>query len=425
MTSILIRNGRVIDPANGVDGVMDIFIKNGKIEKADKNISSDSAKIIDAKGKWVTPGLIDIHVHLREPGYEYKETIETGALSAAAGGFTSIACMANTDPVNDCASITARIIELAEKAAVNVFVIGAITKGLKGAELADIGDMAGRGVVALSDDGKCVMDGDVMRSAMEYASMFNLTVIEHAEDDKLIRGAGINEGAVSLKLGLQGRPKIAEDIIVARDISLAGYLKTTIHIAHVSTAGAVELIRQGKIRGVNVTAEVTPHHLTLTDAACCGYNTNAKMAPPLREQSDVDALKEGLKDGTIDCIATDHAPHASQEKEVEFDIAAFGVVGLETALPLSLALVRDSVLSPLELIETMTVKPASVINIKRGSLSMGAVADVTIIDPDCEWTVDPKKFKSKGRNTPFGGAKVKGRATHTIVGGEIVYEAGE
>ncbi len=425
MTAILIKNGRVIDPANAIDEVLDVLIEKGKIGQVGKNLSNSSAKIIDAREKWVTPGLIDIHVHLREPGYEYKETIKTGALAAAAGGFTSVACMANTNPVNDCASITARIMELAEKAAVNVFVIGAITKGLKGAELADIGDMAERGVVAISDDGKCVMDVDVMRSAMEYASMFDLPVIEHAEDDNLIRGAGINEGGVSLKLGLRGRPKIAEDIIVARDISLAEYLNTKIHIAHVSTAGAVELIRQGKKRGVNVTAEVTPHHLTLTDVACCGYDTNAKMAPPLREQSDVEALKEGLKDGTIDCIATDHAPHASQEKEVEFDIAAFGVVGLETALPLCLALVRGGVLSPSGLIETMTVKPASIINIKRGSLSAGAVADVTIIDPDIEWRVDPEKFKSKGRNTPFGGADVTGRATHTIVGGKTVYKAGE
>lgn len=426
MTALLIKNGRVIDPANGIDGQMDVLVADGKIARVAADIAVEDAEVIDASGRWVVPGLVDIHTHLREPGYEHKETIKTGSLAAAAGGFTSIACMANTDPVNDSATVTEGILEIAEQnAVVNVFPIGAVTKGLMGEKLAEIGEMAERGVVALSDDGKCVMDSYIMRSAMEYASMFGLVIIQHAEDHSLTKGCAMNEGAVSSELGLSGQPRAAEEIIIARDIRLAEYLGLPIHIAHVSTRGAVELIREAKAKGVKVTAEVTPHHLTLTDEACRGYDTNAKMAPPLRANEDVEALRAGLADGTIDCVATDHAPHNIVDKETEFDGAAFGITGLETAAPLVLNLVRDGILSPSRMVEAMARRPAEIIGIERGTLSEGAVADVAVIDPDAEWVVDPKKFKSKGKNTPFAGWSVKGRAAVTIVGGKVVYDQAE
>lgn len=426
MPKLLIKGGRVIDPVTGLDGPHDVLIDNGEISIVEKSIKSDGAKVIDAKGKWVTPGLVDIHVHLREPGYEYKETIETGTRSAAAGGFTSVACMANTNPVNDCASVTDYIKAAAKsKGAVNVFPIGAVTKGLKGEGLADIAEMADAGVVALSDDGHCVMNASTFRAAVEYAGMFNLPVIEHAEDVSLKQNGVMNEGAVSTALGLVGNPSVSEEVIIARDILIAEYTGRHIHFAHVSSAGSVELIRQAKARGIKVTAEAAPHHFTLTDEAVRNYDTNAKMAPPLREKKDVEAIKQGLADGTIDCIATDHAPHGIAEKEVEFDIAAFGIVGLETALPLSLKLVDEGVLTPLKLVEIMSTNPARIIGVKRGSLEPGAIADVTVIDPSAEWTVEPSKFRSKGRNTPFSGWKMKGRAVVTIVKGKVVYESGE
>ncbi|MGK7344462.1 MAG: dihydroorotase [Candidatus Nitrospinota bacterium M3_3B_026] len=423
MSDLLIKNGRVIDPANGIDGVMDVLIEKGRIAVVDKDIPAEDRKVIDASGKWVTPGLVDIHVHLREPGQEHKETIETGTRAAAAAGFTSIACMANTDPVNDNASVTDYILETARaKGAVNVHVIGAVTQGLAGERLADIGEMAERGAVAVSDDGRAVMNGYVLRRAMEYASMFGLVVIEHAEDHALAAGGVMNEGEVSARLGLRGRPAAAEDIIVARDAAVAEYLGAPIHIAHVSTAGAVQIIRGAKERGVQITAEAAPHHFTLTDEACLGYDTMAKVAPPLRTAEDVEAIRAGLADGTIDLIATDHAPHNVADKETEFDNAAFGISGLETALALSLALVRDGTLTPSALIEAMTVKPAGIIGIDRGSLSPGAAADITIMDPEAEWVVDPAKFFSRGKNTPFAGRAVKGRAAMTIVKGKVVHE---
>lgn len=423
MSDLLIKNGRVIDPANDVDGVMDVLIEKGGIAAVDKDIPAEGRKVIDASGKWVTPGLIDIHVHLREPGYEHKETVETGTRAAAAGGFTSVACMANTDPVNDNASVTEYIMDIARaKGAVNVYVIGAVTKGFAGEGLADIGEMAERGIVALSDDGRCVMDAYILRRAMEYASMFGLPVIEHAEDRALAAGGVMNEGEVSARLGLRGRPAAAEDIIVARDAAVAESLGVPIHIAHVSTAGAVQIIRRAKERGVQITAEAAPHHFILTDEACLGYDTSAKVAPPLRTAGDVAAIRAGLADGTIDLIATDHAPHNSADKETEFDNAAFGISGLETALALSLELVRDGTLTPSALIGAMTVKPAGIIGIDRGSFSPGAAADITIMDPEAEWVVDPESFLSKGKNTPFAGRAVKGRAAMTIVKGKVVYE---
>jgi len=420
MNDLLIKNGHVIDPANGVDGQFDLLIEKGKISAVKKKISDGSRKIIDAKGKWVAPGLIDIHTHFREPGYEYKETIETGARSAAVGGFTSVACMANTNPVNDCGSVTEFILDKAKSAIVNVHPIGAVTRGLKGEALADIGEMAQLGVAALSDDGKCIMNGSVLRAAMQYASMFGLLIMEHADDNAISQNWSLNEGEVSSDLGLTGAPAIAEDVITARDISIAEYCKAPIHFCHVSTAGCVQLIRHAKDRGVRVTAEAAPHHFSITEDACRGYNTNAKMAPPLRTDSDVTAIIEGLSDGAIDCIASDHAPHSLFEKEVEFDNAAFGIVGLETSLGLSMALVHGGHMTPAKLIEAMSYKPAAIIGIDRGTLKPGAVADVTIIDPGLEWTVDPSKFKSKGRNTPFAGLQLKGKAVYTIVKGKVV-----
>lgn len=424
MSELYIINGRVIDPANEIDMMADLDIAKGKITSLGPNLPRpDGAKVIDASGMWVTPGLIDIHTHLREPGYEYKETIETGGKSAAAGGFTSICCMANTNPVNDNGEITEFIVNTAKAVSpVNVYPIGALTKGLKGEVLANIGEMVDKGVVALSDDGKCVQDGSVMRAAVEYAKMFDLVVMEHAEDGCLNHGGVMNEGIVSTEMGLIGYPRVAEDVIVGRDVALSEYLDAHIHIAHVSTRGTVELIRDAKRRGLKITGEAAPHHFTLTHDACRGYNTNAKMSPPLREDDDIRAVKEALADGTLDCIATDHAPHAVDEKEVEFDHAAFGIVGFETAVPLSLALVREGVLDPVRLVEAMSTRPAEIVKLDRGTLSIGAVADVTIIDPEREWIVDPTRFKSKGRNTPFTDWKVKGKTFVTIVKGKVVYE---
>jgi len=421
MSAILIKNGTIIDPANGINEIGDMLLDKGKIVKIAKNIDIPAKKVIDAKGKWVTPGLIDIHTHLREPGFEYKETIESGAKAAAAGGFTSIACMANTDPVNDCASVTGYILERAKSAPVNIYPVGAVTEGLKGKALANIGELAEAGVVALSDDGKCVVDGEIMRNAMDYASMFSLTILEHAEDVHLACEGSMNEGIVSNELGIPGQPVTAEDVIVARDISLSEYLDIPIHFCHVSCASSVELIRHAKSRGARVTAEAAPHHFTLTDKACRGYDTNAKMAPPLRTEKDRMAIRRGLKDGTINCIATDHAPHSEIEKELEFECAAFGIVGLETAVALSLALVHEGVLAASELVDSMTRKPAEVIGLDRGTLGTGKPADVTIIDPDVEWKIEPDRFKSKSRNTPFAGWNVRGRAVTTITNGKVVY----
>jgi len=419
---ILIKNGRVIDPANKIDAILDILIENGRITEIGKAISHQPSVIslIDASGKIVVPGLIDMHVHLREPGYEYKETVKTGAESALAGGFTSIACMPNTKPVNDNQSVTDFILDKARKeGVVNVYPIGAITKGLKGEELAEIGELKSSGVVAITDDGKPVMNSELMRRGMEYASMFDLPVISHCEDLKLSEGGVMNEGFVSTELGLKGIPDTAEVVMVARDIALAELTGAKLHIAHVSTRGAVSLIKGAKLRGVNITCETAPHYFTITEKEVIGYDTNAKMNPPLRTEDDLKAIKEGLRDGTIDVIATDHAPHEVSEKEVEFDRALFGIVGLETALPLTLKLAHNGVISISEAISKLTINPARILGLNKGTLSVGSDADITIIDLDKEWQVDVTKFKSKGKNSPFQGWHVKGVVEVVIVGGHI------
>ena len=421
--NILIKGGRVIDPAQGLDKVLDVLIENGKIAKVGTGLKSEGAEVIDASGKLVTPGLIDIHVHLRDPGLEYKEDIVTGTRSAAAGGFTSVACMPNTNPANDSKAITLYILRKAkEEGFANVFPVGSITKGLKGESLSEMGELREAGCLAVSDDGRPVMNGELMRRALEYARPFGLTVISHAEDLTLVGEGVMNDGFVATELGLKGIPWVAEDAATARDVMLAEFTGARLHVAHVSTRGSVEIVRQAKKRGVKVTCEATPHHFTLTDDAVRGYNTNAKMNPPLRSAEDVAAIRAGLADGTIDAIATDHAPHHIDEKNVEFNIAMNGIVGLETALPLTLKLVEEKVLSLGDAVARLTLGPARALGIPRGTLEEGADADVTIIDPDLEWTVEPQKLQSKSKNTPFGGWKMKGAAVHTIVGGKVVWK---
>lgn len=443
MSRLLIKGGRVVDPANNIDGLFDIYCVDGKIDKI-KGVEGSRGRgveekleplnprpegtrlepsIIDASGLFVFPGFIDMHTHLREPGYEYKETIKTGTLAAAAGGWTSIACMANTDPVNDNSSVTEYILKKAkEEGIVNVFPIGAISKGLKGETLAEIGELKDAGCIAISDDGRPVLNSNLLRLAMEYSKLFALPVISHCEDLSLAADGVMNEGFIATKLGLKGIPNAVEDIIVARDIALAELTGSRLHIAHISTKGAVELVRNAKARNVNVTAEAAPHHFTLTDEAVSGYNTNAKMNPPLRSKEDVEAIKIGLKDGTIDAIATDHAPQNIDEKALEFDKAANGIIGLETALPLYLRLVDEGVVSLNTLIEKFSANPAKILGLStKGSLKVGNDADITIVDLNKEWVVDAGKLKSKSKNTPFDGWNMKGKVVKTIVGGKVVY----
>lgn len=419
---ILIKGGRVLDPAHNVEGVFDVLIEDGKISRIDRDIPAQAAEVIDAAGKLVTPGLIDIHVHLRDPGYEYKEDIVSGTRAAAAGGFTSVACMPNTNPVNDNKAIALYIRRKAEEeGGVNVFPVGSITKGLKGETLSEMGDLKDAGCPALSDDGRPVASGELMRRALEYARPFGLVIISHAEDLSLVGEGVMNEGFVATELGLKGIPWVAEDAAVARDVMLSEFTGSRLHVAHVSTRGAVRIIREAKRRGVPVTCEATPHHFTLTEEAVRGYDTDAKMNPPLRAAADVAAVREGLADGTIDAIATDHAPHHLDEKNVEFNVALNGVVGLETALPLTLRLVDEGVLSLNEAIMRLTAGPARALNIPRGTLEVGRPADVTIIDPDLKWTVEKEKLLSKSKNTPFAGWKMKGAAVCTLVGGKVVW----
>ena len=421
--SLLLRGGRVIDPANNVDAVQDVLIADGKIERLGRSLEAPAgAEVVDANGKIVCPGFIDIHVHLREPGYEYKETVATGTRAAAAGGFTAVCCMANTNPVNDNGAVTDYILAKAKvEGVVRVYPIGAVTRGLHGEQLAELAELADSGCVAFSDDGRCVMNAGLYRRAMEYTLPFGTPLISHAEDTSLSRGASMNEGVGSTETGLPGQPAAAEDVMVARDILLAELTGAHVHIAHVSTAGAVRLIRDAKARGLQVTAEVTPHHLVLTEEAVRTWDPNTKMAPPLRTKRDVEALLEALADGTIDCIATDHAPHALSEKEGEFDRAAFGIVGLETAVAVLLdRLVRPGLLPLSTLIARLSRDPARLLNLPGGNLATGAPAAVTILDPDAETIVDPLRFRSRSRNTPFGGWTLRGSPWTTLVGGSVV-----
>ncbi len=418
---ILIKGGRIVDPSAGTDRVGSLFVEKGVISKPPPNAEKmRGVKVINARSMVVAPGFIDMHVHLREPGFEHKETIKTGTESAVAGGFTSVACMPNTYPVNDNATVTEYILMKARtEGATRVFPIGAITGGEKGESVANIGEMCESGCVAISDDGMPVSDSGVLRRAMEYAKPFGIPVISHCEDLSLSDGGVMNEGYVSSMMGLGGIPSASEEICVARDIILCELTQTPLHVAHVSTAGSVSIIRQAKKNGIPVTAEATPHHFTLTDKAAEGYNTNAKMNPPLRSEKDLEALKEGLADGTIDAIATDHAPHSPDEKNVEFDRAPFGIVGLETALPLSLRLVSEGVLTLPEMVSKLTSVPASILNIEGGTLKPGAPADIVIFDPGEEYAMDVESLHSKGKNSPFGGWNMKGAVKHTLVAGRV------
>jgi dihydroorotase len=421
--SLLIRNGRVVDPASGADAVQDVWIADGRIQKVGRGLKTPAGvEALDATGKVVCPGFIDMHVHLREPGFEYKETIASGTRAAAAGGFTAVACMANTFPVNDNRAVTDYILARARvEGVVRVYPIGAVTRNLEGRQLAEMGEQAEAGCVAFSDDGKCVMNAELYRRAMEYALPFGVPVISHAEDCHLADRGTMHEGLVSTELGLAGQPSAAEDVMVARDIILAELTGAHLHIAHISTAGAVRLVREARARGVRVTAEVTPHHLLLTDEAARSYDSNYKMAPPLRTKRDVEACREALLDGTIDCVATDHAPHALSDKEGEFAEAANGVVGLETAVPLLLdRLVRPGIVDLPTLVTRLSTGPARLLNLPGGSLAPGAAADITILDLERPWTVDPAAFRSRGRNTPFAGLTGVGAPWLTLVGGQKV-----
>jgi len=426
---LLLTGARVIDPAQKIDAKMDVLVENGKIAKIGtgpfstaKRKDAGKIKIIDLTDMIICPGLIDMHTHLREPGQEYKETVASGAKAAVAGGFTSIACMPNTDPVNDNRSITEFVKRKATEANLaNIYPIGAISRQSAGEQLTEFWDLKEAGIVALSDDGKPVMDAALMRHALEYGHSLSLPIISHCEDTNLSAGGLMNEGYYSTILGLGGIPVSAEEVMVSRDILIAEFTRTGIHIAHVSTAGSVRLIREAKKRGLKVTAETAPHYFTLTDESLQTYNTSLKVNPPLRSAEDTKAIKEGLADGTLDAIASDHAPHARTDKELEFEYAANGISGLETSLALSLRLVNDGVLTWPELIAKMSANPARILNLPKGTIGSGADADITVIDPQLKWTVDVKSFYSKGKNSPFHGWEMQGKAILTIVGGEIKY----
>ena len=422
---ILIKGGHVIDPKTGLDGIFDILIEYGKVIEISEHIDVEGTEyvdVIDAAGKYVLPGFVDAHCHLRDPGYEYKEDIESGTASAAMGGFTSIACMPNTNPVIDNQAVINYIKnKAAQDGYVNVYPIGAITKGQKGEELAEIGELKFAGAVAISDDGKPVANSSLMKKAMQYASMFDITVISHCEDLQLSDEGVMNEGFRSTVMGLKGIPSASEEIIVSRDLILAEYTKTPIHIAHVSTELSVDLIRHAKKRGVKVTAETCPHYFVLTEDACDGFNTLAKVNPPLRTQKDVDAIIKGLADGTIDIIATDHAPHHVDEKNVEFNIASSGMVGFETAFSLAYTyLVEPGFITMQQLVEKMCLNPSKILGLNKGTIEVGKSADITIVDTSEEYIVNTAVFKSKSKNSPFDGYKLKGVVYHTIVDGNIV-----
>ena len=420
--TILIKNGRLVDPASDRDERVDILIKGDSVEKIGKKLSGAGAeRIIDAEGLVVAPGLIDVHTHLREPGFEWKETIRTGTMAAAKGGFTSVVCMANTDPVNDNKAVTEYIMERARaQGVVRVFPCGAVTKGLKGEDLSEMGEMHASGAVAISDDGKSVGNAQLFLKAMEYAHLFNLAIICHCEEETLSHGF-VHEGHASLLSGLDPVPSLAEEIVARRDIALAAYVNSPVHLTHISTAGTVRIVREEKARFPKVTADTCPHYFTLTEEATLAYDTSTKVNPPLRSAADVAAIKEGLRDATIDMIATDHAPHDAISKDVEFNLASSGISGLETALALSLALVEEGVLDLKSLLRKMTANPARLLNLPFGQVVAGAPADLIIFSDKAEWTVDKDAFLSKGKNTPFHGMKVRGKNLMTIVAGRIVY----
>ena len=427
MRKLIIRNGRVIDPANRLDAVRDVLVEDGRIAGVGERLHVTGAEKFDASGLIVTPGFIDMHVHLREPGFEYAETIESGSRAAAAGGFTSICCMPNTSPVNDNATVTSYIKERAERhALVNVFPIGAITKNSEGEELAAIGSMKEAGAVAISDDGRPVMNARVMRRAMETARSFGLPVIDHCEDLHLSSGGNMHEGVESVRLGLRGIPAASEDVMVARDIILAEMTGARFHVAHISSRRSVEMVEFAKTRGLAVTCEATPHHFVLADSDMPPYDSNYKMKPPLRAACDVGAVTQGLMFGAVDAIATDHAPHAGSEKMQEFEKCPFGVIGLETAIGLTLErLVHSGKISLARMVDLFTTGPARIVSLDRGTLSVGAVADITILDVDRGWTYDVNKSASKSRNSPFDGHAFRGGPVATIVKGRVVWTAEE
>jgi len=427
--SFLITGGRVVDPSRKIDEELDILVENGKISSISKSTSSKTTDVINAKGMIIIPGLVDMHCHLRDPGNPEEETIYSGTRSAAAGGFTSVACMANTDPVADDPSVIDYIRSRAEsEGVVNVFPVAAVTRGLLGDDITEMGMLAEAGAVAFSDDGKTIMNSEVLRRAMEYASQFDKVIISHCEDRDLSEGGQINEGYTSTIMGLKGIPAAAESVMVQRDIVIAREFGSSarLHIAHVSTAASVKLIRQAKEEGLNITCETCPHYFTLTESEVEGYNTLAKVNPPLRTESDLKEIIKGLKDGTIDVIATDHAPHIIEEKNVEFNIASSGMVGFETAMALVLTeLVETGILTLPKAVAKMTSAPSKILGIPKGTLAVGSAADITIIDPNRSWVVDVSKLYSKSKNSPFSGWKVKGMAVMTIVGGQAVMKDGK
>ncbi|MBX3175508.1 MAG: dihydroorotase [Gemmatimonadaceae bacterium] len=421
----LVKGGRLVDPSQNLDAVGDLLLVDGKVAQVGGSIAAPvGATVVDAMGQVVAPGLIDVHVHLREPGREDVETVATGAHAAVAGGFTAVCSMPNTKPVTDNQATVGFVKRQGEAAGfARVYPIGAISLGQMGETLAEFGEMVAAGAVAVSDDGKPVENSHLMRTAMEYALTFGIPVVEHCEVMSLAHGGSMNEGVVSARLGLKGIPAEAEEIDVARCILLAKRTGGHVHLCHLSTKGSVDLVRWGKAQGINVTAEVCSHHISLTEEACEGYNTNAKMNPPLRRPEDVEALQQGLKDGTIDLLVTDHAPHHYDEKEREFADAPNGIVGLETALGVNITyLVKPGIIGIPELVNRMSCLAAKIFHLPGGTLAAGSIADVTVFDPAREWTVDPKQFKSKGRNTPYGGHRLSGLATCTIVGGRIVHQ---
>ncbi len=420
-----LKGGRLIEPGTGTDGSMDITIVDGVIEQVGTAVRTDSSyEMIDLKGKIVTPGLIDIHVHLREPGFEHKETIETGCLSAREGGFTAVCCMPNTNPAIDDESVASYVRQRGAGVCdgmVEVYPVAAATKGRKGEELSPMAELAKAGVVGFSDDGDPIGNAEIMRRALEYSSMYGIPIIQHAEEKSMTRGGSMNEGFVATKAGLPGMPPVAEELMVARDIILLRYVpKAKYHVQHISTGPTVEIVRRGKAAGLNVTSEAAPHHFTLTDEAVLGYDTNTKMNPPLRTRDDVEAIRAGLADGTIDVIATDHAPHSIDEKEVEYTAAPFGIVGLETAFGLSVTeLVESGVLTLYQVIEKLTVRPRAVMNLPQVRVEPGQKANLSLLDPAKEWTVDIAKFRSKSKNSPFHGRKLKGKAMGTFSNGKL------